>query len=161
MIVFIDDPHQGRRRCSPNLPSSIFSTNLCKKTLCLGVREGPLIIVFSKTNFQWCDCVWFMLYLAALASLEIIPLFTPGILSKLFQSINITQTAAIRSRFLTERFFQKSVHFHLFLKSHSDLFFPQLIDLFVFTLAVSFMARTFSPSTRSFPHLITLEELLN
>ena len=141
-------------------PSSIFSTNLFKKHLCLGVREGPLIIVLNQTNFQWCDCVWFMLYLAALASLEIIPLFAPGILSMLFQSINITQTAAIRSRFLTERLFQKSVHFHLFLKSH-DLFFPQLTDLFVFILAISFIARTFSPSTRSFPHLITLKELLN
>ena len=160
MIVFIDDPRQGRRRCTPS-PPSIFSTNLCKKPLCLGVREGPLIIVLNETNFQWCDCVWFMLYLAALASLEIISLFVPGILSLLFQSINITQTAAIRSRFLTEGFFQKSVHFHLFLKSHNDLFFPQLIDLFVFTLAISFIAKTFSPSTRSFPHLITLEELLN
>ena len=32
--------------------------------------------------------------------------------------------------FLFEGFFQKSLHFHLFLSSHSDLFFQQLIYLF-------------------------------
>ena len=32
--------------------------------------------------------------------------------------------------FLFEGFFQKSLHFHLFLSSHSDLFFHQLIYLF-------------------------------
>ena len=32
--------------------------------------------------------------------------------------------------FLFEGFFQKSLHFHLFLLSHSDLFFQQLIYLF-------------------------------
>ena len=34
--------------------------------------------------------------------------------------------------FLSEGFFQKSLHFHLFLSSHSDLFFQQLIYLFYF-----------------------------
>ena len=32
--------------------------------------------------------------------------------------------------FLFERFFQKSLHFHLFLSSHIDLFFQQFIYLF-------------------------------
>ena len=35
------------------------------------------------------------------------------------------------------------------------------IDLFVLTLVISFIARTFLPSARSFPHSISLEELLD
>ena len=35
------------------------------------------------------------------------------------------------------------------------------IDVFVLTLAISFITRTFSPSARSFPHALSLEELLN
>ena len=40
-------------------------------------------------------------------------------------------------------------------------FILSAIDLFVLTLVISFTTRTFSPSARSFPHLISLEELLN
>ena len=61
--------------------------------------------------------------------------------------------------FLFEGFFQKSLHFHIFLSSHS--FILSVIDLFVLTLVISFIARTFLPSARSLPHSTSLGELLN
>ena len=44
---------------------------------------------------------------------------------------------------------------------HHTAIYSSAIDLFVLTLVISFITRTFSPSARSFPHPISLEELLN
>ena len=61
--------------------------------------------------------------------------------------------------FLFEGFFQKSLHYHLFLSLHRDFFSE--IDIFALNLAIFIIARTFSSSARSFPHPMSLEELLN
>ena len=58
-------------------------------------------------------------------------------------------------------FSQESLHFHLFLSSPVQRFILPAIDLFVVTLAISFVSRTFSPSTRSVSYPISLEKLSN
>ena len=74
----------------------------------------------------------------SLASLKIIPLVAPGILSRFFfsQFISRIEIKFKRPRsdrgFLFEGFFYKSLHFHLFLSSHSDSLFQQLIYFFDF-----------------------------
>ena len=56
-----------------------------------------------------------------------------------------------------KRFFQKTLHLHLFLSPHSDLFIQQLFFLFKLWL----WTRDFFAYARSFPNPISLEELLN
>ena len=46
---------------------------LDKKTFVPTCQRKPAFnnILSNEASFQWCDCVWFMLHLEALASLEI------------------------------------------------------------------------------------------
>ena len=73
---------------------------------------------------------------SSLASLKIIPLVAPGILSKFF-SIDSYRALKIPPRsdrgFFFQGFFKKFLQFHLFLSSHSD-FFQKLIYLFRLSL---------------------------
>ena len=96
----------------------------------------------------------------SLASLEIIPLVAPGILSTFFSIHSYyTLTTSLNHHHETEIFSFKILTLSLI--SVITQQFILSIDLFVLTLIISSIARTFSSPTRSFPHPISLEELLN
>ena len=72
----------------------------------------------------------------SLASLKIVPLVAPGILSTFFFNRFISRIEnkfkppRSDQGFLSEGFLQKFLHFYPFLSAHSDSFFKQLIYLF-------------------------------
>ena len=57
--------------------------------------------------------------------------------------------------------FSKNPYTFTYFCHHTAIYILSAIDLFVLTLAISFMTRTFSSSARSFPHSTSLEKLLN
>ena len=113
-----------------------FHDHSMQKSLFPGVREGILIKLFIQATIPmaWLRVVYALF--GSLASLKIIPLVALSILSTFFSNRFISRIEnkfkpprSDRS-FLSEGFFQKFLHFHLFLSAHRDLFFKQLIYLF-------------------------------
>ena len=113
-----------------------FHGHSMQKSLFLGFREGILIklLIKATTPMVWLRVVYALF--GSLASLEMIPLVAPGInvyvfLNRFISRIeNKFKPPRSNRGFLFEGFFQKSLQFHLFLSSHSDLFIQQLIYLF-------------------------------
>ena len=108
-----------------------------QKSLFLVVREGILVKLFIETTTTL--MVWLRVVYAlfrSLVSLKIIPLVAPGILSTFvliasYHALKISLNHGDQTEVSSlNDFFQKSLHFHLFLSSPSDLFFQQLIYLF-------------------------------
>ena len=98
----------------------------------------------------------------SLVSLKIIPLAAPGILSKFFSidschALKLSLNHRDQTQVSSMKDFSKNSHISVI----TQRFILSAIDLFVLTLVISFIARTFSPSARSFPHSISLKELLN
>ena len=113
-----------------------FSRPVHAKSLFLDVRQGILIklLIKATTPILWLRVVYALF--GSLASLKIIPLVAPGInvyvfFNRIISHIqNKFKPPGSDRGFLFEGFFQKFLHFHLFLSSLSDLFSQQLIYLF-------------------------------
>ena len=111
---------------------------LDKKTFVHRCQRRPAFdnMLSNEASFQWCDCEWFMVHLEAIASLEIIPSFVTSMLQRSDQGFLQRIFAKIRTLLPIFDITQRSI--------------LSIINLFVLTLDISFIARTFSTSARSF-----------
>ena len=100
---------------------------------------------------------------------KIIPLVASAILSTFFSidphhalkiSLNHCDQTEVSSFFQFFQIFPKILTL-LHISVVTQRFILSAIDLFVLTLVISFITRTFSSSARSFPHPISLGKLLN
>ena len=136
-----------------------------QKSLFLGVRESILIKLFIEATIPMVRLRVVYASFGSLASLKIIPLVAPGILSTFFpinsyHALKISLNHRDQTEVSSLKDFSKNSYTFTYFRHHTAIYsFTNC--LFVLTLAISFITRTFSPSARSFPHAILLEELLN
>ena len=127
-----------------------FHDHSMQKSLFLGVREGILIKLLIKATIPMGLRVVYALF-GSLTSLKIIALVAPGILSTFF-SIDLYRALKISLSHRDQNEVSSLKDFFTLspISVITQRYFLSAIDVFVLTLAISFITRTFSPSARSF-----------